>query len=112
MAKSFKNELRIKVILLTYEHLILSYRKESTVEDVFHEVCNALELEERDLFGLAIVSAENYLFLDPRERLKKVNFTYLSLLKAYKRNVRNSSEIQFNGNLFTWKRFRFYYSNN
>ncbi|KAF8571707.1 hypothetical protein P879_00506 [Paragonimus westermani] len=86
MAKSFKNELRIKVILLTYEHLILSYRKESTVEDVFHEVCNALELEERDLFGLAVLSAENYLFLDPRERLKKINFSYLSLMKACKRN--------------------------
>ncbi|KAF5394375.1 hypothetical protein PHET_11683 [Paragonimus heterotremus] len=63
MAKSFKNELRIKVILLTYEHLILSYRKESTVEDVFHEVCTALELEERDLFGLAVLSLKIIYFL-------------------------------------------------
>ncbi|CAH8608829.1 unnamed protein product [Dicrocoelium dendriticum] len=74
-----QRQLRLCVILLTYEQLDVTYGRDSTVEDIFHEVCNIVQLDERELFGLAVRSAETYLFLDPSEKASDIDFDYLSL---------------------------------
>ncbi|TGZ74463.1 hypothetical protein CRM22_000933 [Opisthorchis felineus] len=74
---------KLKVVLLTNEAVILTYDKTTTVEEIHHEICDILELTERELFGIAVSSTDGFLFLDPSEKLKKIDFDYLSLSTSF-----------------------------
>ncbi|KER22907.1 hypothetical protein T265_09080 [Opisthorchis viverrini] len=76
MPVSGKVSWKLKVVLLTNESVILTYDKTTTVEEIHHEICDILELNEREMFGIAVLS-------DPSEKLKGIDFDYLSLSKSF-----------------------------
>ncbi|CAH8498758.1 unnamed protein product [Heterobilharzia americana] len=68
----------LKVSLLDDKHICYKFTKETLVEDVFHDVCTSIQLQERDIFGIAIPSDEGWLFIEPSEPLHKIVDTYLT----------------------------------
>ncbi|TPP63795.1 Tyrosine-protein phosphatase non-receptor type 13 [Fasciola gigantica] len=79
MVRDVDNKFRIRIILPNREHLVVSCRNSSRVEDIFHEACEILDISDRELFGISVSSEESYLFLDPGEKLSKIDFELLTL---------------------------------
>nr|CAH8842286.1 unnamed protein product [Trichobilharzia regenti] len=59
-------------------HCCQKFSKDTLVEDVFHDVCTFIKLQERDMFGLAMPTDEGWLFIEPSEFLHKVVNSYLT----------------------------------
>ncbi|CAH8517795.1 unnamed protein product [Schistosoma rodhaini] len=67
----------VKVVLLNNKEVYYKFTNDTLVEDIFHDVCSSMNLQERDIFGLAMLrNNEGWLFIEPSEFMHRIITNY------------------------------------